>query len=224
MKLMKFAWPCLLPKSCVDPAAKYHGHLLLAIIIAKFSIHRKIVLQVFHSLLKAHATEVRGIVRQALKILTPKIPERMDDNNNMLMHWTKKIIVEEGHSISQLVHILNLLVDHYKVYYPVRHQMIHYIITSADQLAFRGNAHLEHKQLAVDLTEIIIKWEIMRLQEQQKLPPGINPIEMSDIFERKSKLPLPNFRERIQPIEHHIERLFEASRINVQPDLPENRR
>ena len=43
---MTFAWPCLLAKSCVDPATKYHGHLLLAHIIAKFAIHKRIVLQV----------------------------------------------------------------------------------------------------------------------------------------------------------------------------------
>uniref|UniRef100_A0A672Q252 Transformation/transcription domain-associated protein-like n=1 Tax=Sinocyclocheilus grahami TaxID=75366 RepID=A0A672Q252_SINGR len=35
------------------------GHLLLAHIIAKFAIHKKIVLQVFHSLLKAHTMEAR---------------------------------------------------------------------------------------------------------------------------------------------------------------------
>lgn len=45
-RLMTFAWPCLLPKTCVDPACKYSGHLLLAHIIAKFAIHKKIVLQV----------------------------------------------------------------------------------------------------------------------------------------------------------------------------------
>ena len=45
-KLMSLAWPCLLNKACVDPSTKYHGHLLLAHIIAKFPIHKKIVLQV----------------------------------------------------------------------------------------------------------------------------------------------------------------------------------
>ncbi|PIN97613.1 hypothetical protein AB205_0194680 [Aquarana catesbeiana] len=45
-RLMTFAWPCLLSKACVDPACKYSGHLLLAHIISKFAIHKKIVLQV----------------------------------------------------------------------------------------------------------------------------------------------------------------------------------
>ena len=83
-------------------------------------------LQVFHSLLKAHALEARAIVRQALEILTPVVPIRMEDANvsdtvssfnniktlcvciiqATLVHWTKKIIVEEGHSMAQLVHML----------------------------------------------------------------------------------------------------------------------
>jgi len=48
-RLMTFAWPCLLGKNCVDPATRYHGHLLLSHIIAKFAIHKRIVLQVSYT-------------------------------------------------------------------------------------------------------------------------------------------------------------------------------
>lgn len=72
-------------------------------------------ISVFHSLLKAHAVEARQVVRQALEILTPAMPHRMEDGNTMLTHWTKKIIVEDGHSMQQLLHILQLIVRHYKV-------------------------------------------------------------------------------------------------------------
>ena len=59
-----------------------------------------------HSLLKAHALEARSIIRQALDVLTPVVPVRMEDANATLVHWTKKIIVEEGHSVAQLIHML----------------------------------------------------------------------------------------------------------------------
>lgn len=75
-----------------------------------------VIVSVFHSLLKAHAVEARGVVRQALEILTPSMPLRMEEGNTMLTHWTKKIIVDEGHSMQQLFHILQLVVKHYKVY------------------------------------------------------------------------------------------------------------
>ncbi|XP_064456550.1 transformation/transcription domain-associated protein-like isoform X2 [Ornithodoros turicata] len=174
-RLMTFAWPCLLGKNCVDPATKYHGHLLLAHIIAKFAIHKRIVLQVFHSLLKAHAVEARAVVRQALEILTPAMPARMEDGNSMLTHWTKKIIVEEGHTLAQLVHMLQLLHRHYKVYYSVRHHLVQHMVSSVQRLGFTPNANLEHKKLAVDLAEVVIRWEMQRHREEGQGGPPSSP-------------------------------------------------
>ncbi|XP_026322829.1 transcription-associated protein 1 isoform X2 [Hyposmocoma kahamanoa] len=164
-RLMTFAWPCLLGKNYVDPATRYHGHLLLSHIIAKFAIHKRIVLQVFHSLLKAHAVEARSVVRQALEILTPAMPQRMEDGNTMLTHWTKKIIVEDGHSVQQLFHILQLVVRHYKVYYPVRHALVGHMVAAMQRLGFSATASLEHRRLAVDLAEVALKWELQRIRD-----------------------------------------------------------
>ena len=90
----------------------------------------------------------------------------MEDGNTMLTHWTKKIIVEEGHTIAQLVHILQLLVRHYKVYYPVRHHLVQYMITSIQRLGFTPTATLEHKKLAVELAEVVLKWELQRMKDE----------------------------------------------------------
>jgi transformation/transcription domain-associated protein len=158
----------LLNKQCEDPATRYHGHLLLAHIIAKFAINKKIVLQVFHSLLRAHAVEARGVIRQALEVLTPAIPARMDDGNTVLLHWTKKIIVEEGHTVAQLVHILQLVVRHYKVYYPVRGYLFQYMTNFMQKLGFPPNATIEYRRLAVDLAEVIIKWEMQRIKSDNE--------------------------------------------------------
>nr|CAD7586473.1 unnamed protein product [Timema genevievae] len=173
--LMAFAWPCLLGKNCVDPSSRYHGHLLLSHIIIRFAIHKKIVLQgfttpvvvaVFRSLLKAHAVEARAVVKQALEILTPSLPLRMEDGYTMLTHWTKKIIVEEGHSMQQLFHILQLIVRHYKVYYPVRHHLVQNMVNSIQRMGFSPSAALDHRRLAVDLAEVIIKWELQRIKDE----------------------------------------------------------
>ncbi|KAA0197800.1 hypothetical protein HAZT_HAZT001767 [Hyalella azteca] len=166
-RLMTFTWPCLLAKNCVDPATKYHGHLLLSHIIAKFAINRRIVLQVFHSLLKAHAMEARTVVRQALEILTPAMPARMEDGNTMLTHWTRKILVEEGHSIGQLVHILQLVVRHVDVYQPVRQHLVHHITSAMHKLGFSITANMDQKRLAVDLAEVCIKWEERRVADEK---------------------------------------------------------
>ena len=169
-RLMTFAWPCLLAKNYVDPAARYHGHLLLAHIIARLAINKRIVLQVFHSLLKAHAVEARHVVRQALEVLTPAMPLRMEDGNQMLTHWTRKIILEEGHSMQQLHHILQLIVRHHKVYYPVRHQLVQQMISSMNRLGFSPNGSIDYRKLAVELAEVVIKWELQRIKEESDGP------------------------------------------------------
>lgn len=152
-RLMAFAWPCLLVKNCIDPSTRYHGHLLLSHIIAKFAIHKRIALQVFHSLLKAFGLEARNVVRQALEILTPAMPYRMEDGNTMLTHWTKKIIVDDGHNLAQLFHILFLVVKHSKVYYPVRSHLIQHMIQSMQKMGFSAVSH-DHRKLAVELAEV----------------------------------------------------------------------
>ena len=96
----------------------------------------------------------------------------MEDGNTMLTHWTKKIILEEGHTGSQLVHILQLVVKHYKVYYPVRHHLIQNIVNSIQRLGFNATATIEQKKLAVDLCEIAIKWEVQRVMDDNNEKPG----------------------------------------------------
>ncbi|CAG7721830.1 unnamed protein product [Allacma fusca] len=170
-RLMTWAWPCLLSKTCVDSSTKYYGHLLLSQIIAKFAIHKRIVLQVFHSLLKASAIDAKGVVKQALEILTPALPSRMEDGNTMLIHWTKKILVEEGHALAQLMHILQLIVRQWKVYYPVRHMLINHMVNAIQRLSFTATSTFEHRKLAVELAEVIIKWDLDRIRAMSDEPP-----------------------------------------------------
>lgn len=179
-RLMTFAWPCLLAKNYVDPSARYHGHLLLAHIISKLAINKRIVLQVFHSLLKAHAVDARSLVRQALEIITPALPFRMDDGNQMLTHWTRKIILEEGHSMQQLNHILQLIVRHYKVYFPVRHQLVQQMISSMNRLGFSPNSSVDYRKLAVELAEVVIKWELQRIREETDGPSDEDPLLVTE--------------------------------------------
>ncbi|KAH9524764.1 hypothetical protein Btru_027783 [Bulinus truncatus] len=154
-RLMTFAWPCLAFQKLCGSSHK----------IPRASAFGTYHCKVFHSLLKAHANEAKMVVRQSLEYLTPAMPSRMEDGNGMLTHWTKKIIVEEGHSVNQLVHILQLVVRHYKVYYPVRHSLLQHMVSSLQRLGFSLSASLEHRKLAVDLADIIIKWELMRIKE-----------------------------------------------------------
>ena len=153
-RLMTFAWPCLLAKTCVDPFNKYHGHLLLSHIISKFAINKRIVLQVFHSLLKAYPPEAKIVVRQALEILSSSFPTRMEDSYLTLATWTKKILIEDNNTIPQLAHMLYIIVKYHKVYYFIRHTLINHLLTSFQKVYLSPNSSPENRQLAIDLTEV----------------------------------------------------------------------
>lgn len=108
----------------------------------------------FHSLLKAHAPEAKVVVRQALEILTPSFPTRMEDGYLTLASWTKKILIEENHTIPQLAHMLYIIVKYHRMYYLIRHSLINHIITSFQKVGLSANSTPENRQLAIDLTEV----------------------------------------------------------------------
>ncbi|CAF0709284.1 unnamed protein product [Brachionus calyciflorus] len=189
-RLMTFAWPSLLAKTCVDPFNKYHGLLLLSHIISKFAIHKRIVFQVFHSLLKAYAPEAKLVVRQALEILTPTFPTRSEDGYVTLASWTKKILIEENHSIPQLSHLIYIIVKYFKVFYFIRHTLINQLIVAFQKVGLSQNSTNENKLLVIDLCETILKWEAQRKLDSEDLN-----------FDPNLKLKHPDL---LKPFDKHI--------------------
>lgn len=234
-KLVTFAWPCLKQnKVCVDPVAKYHGHLLLSHIIAKFAVHKDIITQVFHSLLKAFAPEARVVVRQALEILLPAMPHKLKGGNKLLTSWTKKIIIEDGHLLAQLLHMLQLLVRHYRLYYPIRIDILPHMISSIQRLGYTANASLEHKKIAIDLCEIIIRWEMQRLREVREKAQNqsivVTQASNVDSQANSSIQAGDQSNQSIQPVAsqvatspQHVDSpsTFEAEKMNVDSDKDE---
>ena len=105
---MTYAWPCMVTKSTVDPSNKYHGHLLLANFITKMAIHKRIIRQVFLSLMKANTAEARPIVRAALDIMTNSMTGRLEDGKMVLARVCRTIILEEGHQITHLINMMQV--------------------------------------------------------------------------------------------------------------------
>ena len=82
---MLFAWPTLHQSHTGrDITEKYTGHFLLANIIDKFAINRKIVLQVLNSLMKANQLDHKEIIRRTMDIIVPAVPKRMEDGCQQL--------------------------------------------------------------------------------------------------------------------------------------------
>ena len=60
-----------------------------------------------------------------------------------------------------------LLCRHYRVYFPVRQHLVQHMVSSIQRLGLTPNATLEQRKLAVDLAEVVIKWEFQRVSDHE---------------------------------------------------------
>ncbi|KYR00111.1 protein kinase [Tieghemostelium lacteum] len=157
-----------------DQTCRQSAYVLACRFIEAYDTPPKIILQVYVALLKAYHAEAKHLVKQALDILLGCIKTRLKidiDNprNSTWVKWTKKTIVEEGHSMHQLVHILQVIVRHPQLFYPNRSLFIPQLVGSLPKIAFVNNLPIEHKKLSIDIAELIINWEKWRIRDSQNV-------------------------------------------------------
>ncbi|PIO54479.1 hypothetical protein TELCIR_24157, partial [Teladorsagia circumcincta] len=135
---MLFAWSCLTPTNRQDATLRYTGFLFISHIVQKFTINRKIVLQVFQALCGSFQYDSRELVRRAADVVTAAMPIRMDDGHHQMFINVKRVLCEEAHSLQHIQHIV--------------------VMT---------------RKLALDMCEMVIKWELLRLQKVEQLTQGL---------------------------------------------------
>ncbi|CAB4408939.1 unnamed protein product [Rhizophagus irregularis] len=175
--LAKFGWNW---SKVDDITAKQAAFVFLAHICAEFdSISFKITFQSYAALLRAHQPEARTLVKQALDILAPVVPryrippppidEKKDKNKKSppptWIHYTKKVLLEDGHSVSQLVNVYQMLVRHPDLFYEYREHFMPQIANTLTRLGLLQSATAETRLLTIDLSELILKWERRRISE-----------------------------------------------------------
>ncbi|KAJ3326459.1 hypothetical protein HDU76_012906 [Blyttiomyces sp. JEL0837] len=165
--IVTFGWKCL--KSVDDVTSKHVSQVLLARFIQVYDTPTAIIIQLYVMLLKAHQAEGRVLVRQALDILIPALPARVGtaEGTPTWVRWTRKVVSEDGHSLSQMLGVYQLLVRHADIFYQHRNYFMPQLVSSLARLGLTQNATPETKLLSVELGEVILKWERQRLQETE---------------------------------------------------------
>ncbi|KAI9104837.1 hypothetical protein DFS34DRAFT_691063 [Phlyctochytrium arcticum] len=165
--VIKFAWNNL---KVEDVICKQAAYVLLSRFIEEYETPAKIVAQIYVALLRAHQSDTpqgRILVRQALDILVPVLPKRIGANVSgevqssipLYVRWTRKIIVEDGHSFPQLVTIYQLLSRYPELFYDSKHLFVPQIVKSLTKLAFSTHATPESRLLTVDLCDLLLRWD-----------------------------------------------------------------
>ncbi|GAB4848475.1 hypothetical protein Ancab_003180 [Ancistrocladus abbreviatus] len=173
-ELIKFGWNHLKRE---DSASKQWAFVNVCHFLEAYQAPEKIILQVFVALLRTCQPENKMLVKQALDILMPALPRRLPPGDNRMPIWiryTKKILVEEGHSIPNLIHIFQLIVRHSDLFYSCRAQFVPQMVNSLSRLGLPYNTTAENRRLAIELAGLVVGWERQRQSEMK-------PVTESDV-------------------------------------------
>ncbi|CAF3137563.1 unnamed protein product [Rotaria socialis] len=203
----------------IDSTFKCQAHLLLCYIISKYPIVKRIITNVFTSLLKSYIIDAKYLVRQATDLLIPAIPIRMEDGNEVLAEYTKKILSDDAHGNLQLMHIMTIIVRHQTIYFHVRYTLANLMIQSAQRIAGQQTNSMEHKKLAIDIIEVIIKWELRKhseqINDQKNFSRSLIDIMFSFLIRHACQINIPN----MIPLSQQCIRLFKIARKYAWPNV-----
>lgn len=161
--VIKFAWNYI---RLDDSICKQAAFVVTSFFIRAYDTPPKIATQVFVSLLKAHASDTRHLVRQALDLLAPVLPERLGSDSAWL-RWPRRVLLEDGFTVTQVVNVYAFIVAHERLFYPARDQFVPNIVTAMGKLTILANPSPENQILAVDLAELVHEWEVRNSAEEE---------------------------------------------------------
>ncbi|XP_050292389.1 uncharacterized protein LOC126733218 isoform X1 [Quercus robur] len=181
-ELIKFGWNHLKRE---DSASKQWAFVNVCHFLEAYQAPEKIILQVFVALLRTCQPENKMLVKQALDILMPALPRRLPLGDSRMPIWiryTKKILVEEGHSIPNLIHIFQLIVRHSDLFYSCRAQFVPQMVNSLSRLGLPYNTTAENRRLAIELAGLVVGWERQRQNEMKAVTDSDVPSQNNDGF------------------------------------------
>ncbi|KAI9362471.1 FAT domain-containing protein, partial [Zopfochytrium polystomum] len=156
--VIKYAWTV---QKMEDLTCKQAAYVVNARFIRQIDTTAKLVAPVYVALLRNHQPDCKTLVKQALDILVPVIPIRLGHTGAGIptwVRWIRKILIGEGHTLPQLVSILQLIIRHADQFLESRDQFIPHIVSSLNQLGLAPSSTIESKTLAMDLAEVVVKW------------------------------------------------------------------
>ncbi|CAF4306775.1 unnamed protein product, partial [Adineta steineri] len=178
-----------------------------------------IIMHVFNSLLKSYIIDAKYLVRQATDLLIPAIPIRIDDGYEILAYCTKKILSDDAHGNLQLIHIMTIIVRHQIIYFHVRYTLANLMIQSAQKIAGQQTNSVEQKKLAIDIIEVIIKWELRKHFEQINDQRTFNRSLIETMFVFLIRHACQINMQNMIPLSQQCIRLFKIARKFAWPNI-----
>jgi len=179
--LVRFAWALL--KSS-DLLVRQHAYIALCRYLQVFPAPGKTSFQVFGNLidlLRTHLDAIRfDLWRRAMNILLPTMALRLtlEDEWKHTVRMVRKKICDELHNIQTAAVLWTVVLDHARLFYPYRAQLVPNMVSTAHKLVLQQTSQapsLAHKELLVGLMHTLTVWQAqIRLDTLQAGLPYIN--------------------------------------------------
>ncbi|KAI8052219.1 hypothetical protein BDF22DRAFT_743794 [Syncephalis plumigaleata] len=127
-----------------DVTSKQAAYVLIARFIAAFETPPKIINQIFVALLRAHQSEAKHLVKQALDVLTPALPTRLANapgDHPRFPTWARYTL------------------RHTDQFYTCREYFLPQMVNTLPKLGLVPSATAETRALTLDQVETMIGWE-----------------------------------------------------------------
>ncbi|PON99468.1 hypothetical protein TorRG33x02_046350 [Trema orientale] len=164
-ELIKFGWTHLKR----EDASKQWALVNICHYFKAYQAPEKIILQVFGALLRNCQPENKMLPKQAFDILLPALPQKLphvgDSCIPIWIRYTKRILVEEGHSVLNLIHIFQLIVRHSDIFYSCRAQFVPQMVNSLSRLGLHYSTTSENRRLAIELAGLVVGWDRQRQRQ-----------------------------------------------------------
>jgi len=167
-----------------DVVTKHTAYVLLSMFLAADSTDSTtMMMTTFTSLLTGYAIESRALVRQALDILARALPRNMavaDTNPPGWIETTQRCLAKEGYVIPQILTIWQFIIRHPDLYFAARSAFIAEIVILLPRLGLALSATGETRTLAIEMTELVLKWERKRvtIEANQENPDADYAVDM----------------------------------------------
>ncbi|KEP49326.1 histone acetyltransferase SAGA, TRRAP/TRA1 component, pi-3 kinase superfamily TRA1 protein [Rhizoctonia solani 123E] len=153
-----------------DATVKQTAYVTISQFFAVFDSPPKFLTGVWTGLLRPVHTDNRSLTKQAVDIMVPVLIKAAGSDNGP-PSWAKSVrraLIDEGHSIPQLLVIHQIIVRHPDFFYPCRELFVPSMISSLHKLGTVQTATAETRTNALDILEAILAWERRAVQESQE--------------------------------------------------------
>ncbi|KAF2436802.1 hypothetical protein EJ08DRAFT_644409 [Tothia fuscella] len=175
-EIIKFGWSWIKLEDVIN---KHAAYVVIAYFIGAYETPAKIAISVYQTLLKAHQNEGKSLVSQALELMAPVLKKRIGavDHKNLPL-WArlpKRILAEDSHNLQQLMSIFNFFVRHETLFYEAREALAPQVIPALAKIASPPVQSNESKKIAINLVDMIWRWEERAYKEFSSASPTSSP-------------------------------------------------